>query len=144
MSDYAAVAGNMLLFFVAWLMAHSGLPPHPIKVLTLLCAVDLFMGVAKAHALRIDITSRRFTSGLLGKCGAIIFPICVGLGLGAVGFVDASFFSLFVVSGIILSEVYSIGANLYSVRTKKHAKEWDAFSFMLKRFRDLAEKILGG
>lgn len=134
---------NGLLFAVAWLMAHSGLPSHPVIVLTILCAADLFFGVGRTIRCKESFTSRRFASGVLSKLGLILIPVLIGLALGAAGLADAHFIALFAVSALMVSELYSIISNVYAIKYGVKLPEWDVLSLIMRKIRETAEKLLG-
>lgn len=132
--------GNGLLGFGAWALMYTGLPAEPVAILTVLVAVDFISGISRAHALGEPVTSHRMGVGMLTKCGVITVPLVMALtakGLGA----DFNWLVSWTVSVFILSETYSIIANIYAIKTGKIAPEWDAISLILSKIRSLIDVL---
>lgn len=132
--------GNVLLGLGAWALMYTGLPAEPVAILTVLVAVDFISGISRAHALGEPVTSRRMGVGMLTKCGVITVPLVMALtakGLGA----DFNWLVSWSISVLILSESYSIIANVYTIRTGKMAPEWDAVSLILSKIRSAVDLL---
>lgn len=74
------------------------------------------------------------------KCGVMTVPLVMALtakGLGA----DFNWLVSWTVSVFILSESYSIIANIYAVRTGILLPEFDAVNAVLKKVRSLIDVI---
>lgn len=132
--------GNGLLGLGAWALMYTGLPVEPIAILTVLVGVDFIAGVSRAHVLGEPVTSHRMRVGMLTKCGVITVPLVMALtakGLGA----DFNWLVSWTVSVFILSESYSIIANVYAIKTGVIMPEFDAVSAILKKVRSLIDVI---
>lgn len=134
--------GNILLGIGAWVLTYTGLPAEPVAILTVLMCVDFVAGISKSRVTSMPVTSYRIKVGAISKCGVITIPLVIALtakGLGA----DFNWLVNWTVSVFILSETYSIIANIYTIKTGKIAPEWDAISLILKKIRravDLLDK----
>ena len=132
--------GNCLLGLGAWALMYTGLPVEPAAILTVLMCVDFIAGVSRAHVLGEPVTSHRMKVGAVTKCGVMTVPLVMALtakGLGA----DFNWLVSWTVSVFILSETYSIIANIYAARTGIILPEFDAVSAVLKKVRSLIDVI---
>ena len=132
--------GNGLLGLGAWALMYTGLPAEPAAILAVLMCVDFIAGVSRAHTLGEPITSHRIKVGAMTKCGVMTVPLVMALtakGLGA----DFNWLVNWTVSVFILSETYSIIANIYAARTGIILPEFDAVSAVLKKVRSLIDVI---
>ena len=132
--------GNALLGLGAWALMYTGLPAEPAAILAVLMCIDFVSGVSRARALGEPVTSHRMKVGALTKCGVMTVPLVMALtakGLGA----DFNWLVSWTVSVFILSETYSIIANVFAIRTGKIAPEWDAVSLILSKIRSLIDVI---
>lgn len=132
--------GNCLLGLGAWALMYTGLPAEPAAILTVLMCVDFIAGISRAHVLGEPVTSHRMKVGAVTKCGVMTVPLVMALtakGLGA----DFNWLVSWTVSVFILSETYSIIANIYAARTGIILPEFDAVSAVLKKVRSLIDVI---
>ena len=132
--------GNGLLAVGAWALMYTGLPAEPAAILAVLMCVDFIAGVSRAHVLGEPVTSHRMKVGAVTKCGVMTVPLVMALtakGLGA----DFNWLVSWTVSVFILSETYSIIANIYAARTGIVLPEFDAVSAVLKKVRSLIDVI---
>ena len=132
--------GNGLLGLGAWALMYTGLPAEPAAILAVLMCVDFVAGVSRAHVLGEPVTSHRMKVGAVTKCGVMTVPLVMALtakGLGA----DFNWLVSWTVSVFILSETYSIIANIYAARTGIVLPEFDAVSAVLKKVRSLIDVI---
>lgn len=132
--------GNGLLGLGAWALMYTGLPAEPAAILAALMCVDFIAGVSRAHVLGEPVTSHRMKVGAVTKCGVMTVPLVMALtakGLGA----DFNWLVSWTVSVFILSETYSIIANIYAARTGVILPEFDAVSAVLKKVRSLIDVI---
>ena len=132
--------GNGILALGAWVLVYTGLPAEPAAILAVLICVDFAAGISRAHALGEPVTSHRMRVGALTKCGVLTVPLVMALtarGLGA----DFNWLVGWTVSVFILSETYSIIANIYTARTGIILPEFDAVSAVLKKVRSLIDVI---
>ncbi len=132
--------GNGLLGLGAWALMYTGLPAEPAAILAVLMCVDFVAGISRAHSLGESVTSHRMKVGAITKCGVLTVPLVMALtakGLGA----DFNWLVSWTVSVFILSETYSIIANIYAARTGIILPEFDAVSAALKKVRSLIDVI---
>lgn len=132
--------GNCILIGVAWVVTYTGLPVEPAAILAVLMAVDFIAGISRAHAVGKPVTSHRMKIGIISKCGVMTIPLVMALtakGLGA----DFNWLVSWSISMFILSETYSIIANIYTARTGIDAPEWDVVSLILSKIRLIAEAL---
>jgi len=106
-----------------------------------LLAIDLLTGVGKVIRLGHKPTSRRFLVGIMAKLTFLLVPIIVALGAKGIG-LDLTSLVNTVIYALILNEVYSSIANIYTIQTGIEAEEFDVLSKILKVLRDLIERIL--
>ena len=138
--NIAVWIGNGLLALGAWALMYTGLPAEPAAILAVLMCVDFVAGISRAHALGESVTSHRMKVGAATKCGVLIVPLVMALtakGLGS----DFTWLVQWTVSVFILSETYSIIANIYAARTGIILPEFDAVSAVLKKVRSLIDVI---
>lgn len=132
--------GNALLGLGAWVLMYTGLPAEPAAILAVLMCIDFIAGVSRARALGEPVTSHRMKVGAVTKCGVMTVPLVMALtakGLGA----DFNWLVSWTVSVFILSETYSIIANIYAARTGIILPEFDAVNAVLKKVRELIDVI---
>lgn len=132
--------GNGLLGLGAWALMYTGLPAEPAAILAVLMCVDFAAGISRAHALGEPVTSHRMKVGAITKCGVLTVPLVMALtakGLGS----DFTWLVQWTVSVFILSETYSIVANIYAAKTGVIMPEFDAVSAVLKKVRSLIDVI---
>ena len=132
--------GNGLLGLAAWALMYTGLPAEPAAILAVLMCVDFVAGVSRARVIGEPVTSHRIKVGTISKCGVITVPLVMALtakGLGA----DFNWIVNWTISVLILSESYSIIANVYTIRTGKIAPEWDAISLILSKIRSAVDLL---
>ena len=132
--------GNGLLGIGAWVLAYTGLPVEPAAILAVLMCVDFVAGISKSRVVGIPVTSDRIKVGTISKCGVMTVPLVMALtakGLGA----DFHWLVSWSISALILSESYSIIANVYTIRTGKIAPEWDAVSLILSKIRSAIDML---
>jgi len=132
--------GNGLIALAAWALVYTGLPAEPAAILAVLMCVDFVAGISRSHALGESVTSHRMKVGAIVKCGVLTVPLVMALtakGLGA----DFNWLVSWTVSVFILSETYSIIANIYAARTGIILPEFDAVSAVLKKVRSLIDVL---
>lgn len=140
MKDELAGIGNVLLGLGAWALMYTGLPAEPAAILAVLICIDFIVGVSRAHVLGEPVTSHRMRVGAVTKCGVMTVPLVMALTAKGLG-VDFNWIISWSISVLILSESYSIIANVFAIRTGKIAPEWDAVSLILSKIRSLIDVI---
>ena len=132
--------GNGLLALAAWALMYTGLPAEPAAILAVLMCVDFVAGVSRARVLGEPVTSHRIKVGTISKCGVMTVPLVMALTAKGLG-VDFNWLVGWSISVLILSESYSIIANVYTIRTGESAPEWDAVSLILSKIRSAVDLI---
>lgn len=123
----------------AWL-AYLGLDKEAILLFSLLLLIDYVTGVTKSYKLGYAITSVRMKYGILSKLSLLLIPIVLAIGAKAVG---SDFKSVLIIglNILILSEVYSIIGNIYSIRTHKELPEYDVVAMLGNKIRNMLLKL---
>jgi len=138
---------NMVLVFLAGmvtftlghlshLLNYIDLSPLAISMFSVLILIDYFTGIRKSKVLGENISSHKMKYGILSKVYLLIVPLSFAFAGKASPF-DLSFVistSLFL---LVLSEMYSILGNVYTVRTGEELPEWEVLSIMAKNIRKL-------
>jgi len=112
-----------------------------ISMYALLLAIDLLTGVLKAIKLGVKPTSRRFLTGVMAKLTFLLIPIILAIAAKAIG-IDLKVFVNTVINALILNEVYSTIANIYTIQTGRVAEEFDVLSKVLKFIRNFIDRML--
>lgn len=132
--------GNGLLALGAWALVYTGMPAEPAAILAVLMCVDFVAGISRARVMGEAVTSHRMKIGAISKCGVLTVPLVMALTAKALGS-DFQWLVQWTVSLFVLSEAYSIIANVYTARTGIAAPEWDAVSLVLKKVRNMVDVI---
>ena len=132
--------GNGLIGLAAWALVYTGLPAEPAAILAVLMCVDFVAGISKSRVTGIPVTSHRIKVGTISKCGVLTVPLVMALTAKGLG-VDFNWIISWSISVLILSESYSIIANIYTIRTGKIAPEWDAISLILSKIRSAVDLL---
>lgn len=120
-----------------------GLSIESYLILGILMVLDTIGGVMKSYVLYggYSIKSYKLSSGIISKLTIIGIPVIVawagrGVGLDFIGIAKA------ILGMLILSELYSILGNAYSIRIGKEIEEFDAVGFVIGKARDIIERII--
>lgn len=140
MTDGLASIGNALLAGAAWVLMYTGLPAEPAAILAVLMCVDFVAGISRARVLGEPVTSHKIKVGTISKCCVMTIPLVMALTAKGLG-VDFNWLVGWSISVLILSESYSIVANIYTIRTGVAAPEWDAVSLILSKIRSAIDLI---
>ena len=103
--------------------------------LSVLLAIDYVTGLFKASALKQSIKSNKMKYGLISKLVIFLVPIVFALGSTALGRDPGGILDISLTI-LILSEIYSILGNIYSIRSGKEMPEYDAISAIGNKLRD--------
>lgn len=112
-----------------------------VALYALLLAIDIFTGVLKAIKLGNKPTSKSFLIGIMAKLTFLLIPITIAVAAKGIG-LDLTSFVTTVIAALMLNEVYSTIANIYTINTGIPAAEFDVLSKLLKFIRDFIERIL--
>lgn len=121
-------------------MQYLGLNAENFLILFVLMAIDFFTGAVKSFICAC-FTIKRLWVGMISKILFLLIPVIFALGIKALGNSEYNLFLGFVVDGLVLSEVFSILRNIYTIKTGKEIADFDFLSILIKIFRN---KILNG
>ena len=138
--NIAVWIGNGLLALGAWALMYTGLPAEPAAILAVLMCIDFVAGVSRARVIGEPVTSHRIKVGTISKCAVMTVPLVLALAAKGMG-ADFNWIVGWAISVLILSESYSIIANVYTIRTGKIAPEWDAISLILSKIRSAVDLL---
>jgi len=131
---------NFCVVCLAGWLTWAGLDVEVFSVFAVLLIFDYVTGVGKAKRLGHAITSNKMKYGVVSKLSLLIIPLT--LGLAAKGMKMEAENVLYVGMNIlILSEVYSIIGNTYSIRTKEELPEYDVLASFGKKIRNRLIKM---
>lgn len=129
------VIWNSFAAFMAMILVWAGVNEQTYSIFTFLLLTDYVTGISKAYMMGDSITSNKSKYGIMSKASLLIIPIILGLGGKAVG-ADFSTILYWSMNVLIMSELYSIIANVYSIRTGEELPEFDVLQLIGKRIRD--------
>lgn len=139
--DTMQSVGNFLLFLAGWVLVYTGFPAEPAGILAALMVLDFLSGLAKAHATGEAISSRRMKSGAASKTMLLLVPLAVALAAKGMG-QDFSWLLSWVISVMILAELYSFISNVYAMRTGESLPEWDVMAIIGKKLQRVLERMM--
>lgn len=120
-----------------------GLSTHSYAILAFFILLDTFTGVLRAgilHGWR-EVTSFKFTTGLVSKLLIIFIPLMIALAGKGVG-MDLTFVAQSAIGMLILAQFYSILGNIHAIKIRKDVKEFDAVSWVIAHIQSIVEKML--
>lgn len=120
------------------MLTYAGINEEVFFIFTVLVVIDFITGVSKAYAVGQSITSNKAKYGVVSKFSLLFIPIVMALGAKAVG-QDGTVLFVWGMNLLILSEVYSIIGNIYTIRSKSELPEWDVISLLGKKIRQFME-----
>lgn len=134
---------NTLLAGFATFLTYLGLNKEAFTLFAALLLIDYVTGVGKAGIIGQSITSNRMKYGIASKMVLLFIPIVLAIGAKIINQPSDSI--LFIgVNILVLSEVYSIIGNIYSMRTKEELPEIDAVAAIGRFIRDKLIALGGG
>ena len=105
-----------------------------IKILAILMALDIFLGVIKAIRLNKKICFRVLLTGMITKLSILILPMILALVAKALSF-DFTWFVKAVLNILVLAEAFSSITNIISIRQKKDVQNTDFITKLLYAVR---------
>lgn len=136
------VVYNIIVGFVAWVLAYTGLPIEAAAILGFLMIVDYAMALIVASHLGEDISSKRMKYGALGKLMTFFYPLLIALAFKATG-ADMNTPLIAGVVILIFGELYSIGSHIAIYKYNYRMPELDAFKLLVgavgKKLRSMIE-----
>lgn len=134
---------NTLLAGLATLLTYLGLNKEAFTLFAALLLIDYVTGVGKAWIIGQSITSNKMKYGIASKMVLLFIPIVLAIGAKIIK-QDAEDILFVGINILVLSEVYSIIGNIYSMRTKEELPEIDAVAAIGKFIRDKLIALGGG
>jgi len=134
---------NTLLAGFAMFLTYLGLNKEAFTLFAALLFIDYLTGVGKAGVLGQSITSNKMKYGIASKMVLLFIPIVLAIGAKIIKH-DAEDILFVGINILVLSEVYSIIGNIYSMRTKEELPEIDAVAAIGKFIRDKLIALSGG
>ena len=138
-SVYAKVVFNFFTVCIGGMLTYLGLNGESFFLFSVLLVIDYITGVAKAYRLGHCITSNKMKYGVLSKLSLLLIPVVLAIGAKAVG-ADFKTVLMVGINILVLSEIYSIIGNIYSIRTKDELPEYDVVAMLGKRIRNVLIK----
>lgn len=135
-SSTMPVVFNMLTLFIGSLMTYLGINGESFFLFAVLLFIDYITGITKARCMSAAITSNRMKYGIISKLSLLLIPLILAIGAKAVN-ADFSTVLLVGINILVLSEVYSIIGNIYTIRTREELPEYDVVAILGKRIRNI-------
>lgn len=125
---------NTLAILLSSLFVYLDLKEDLIYSLTALLVIDYITGLMKASRIGDSITSNKMKYGMASKLILLLIPITLAFGAKALGF-DLSPLVLVCIGILVLSEMYSIIANIVCYTKGTYLPEIDALSMIANYIR---------
>lgn len=135
-TTFMKIIWNSFVVLFSGILAYLEISQEPFTLFSILLIIDYLTGLAKAKTLQVSITSNKMKYGLISKLSLLIIPIILAIGAKATG-ADYHYVLLSGMYILILSEVYSIIGNIYSIRTREELPEYDAVAMLGKQIRNI-------
>lgn len=107
-----------------------------------LIVIDYLTGLGKAYQLGHSITSNKMKYGIVSKLALVTVPITLAVAAKGLD-KDADILLTASMSILIISEVYSIIGNYYSMTTGEEMPEYDAVAAIAKKLRTALIRMEG-
>jgi toxin secretion/phage lysis holin len=131
---------NTILVFLASILTYLGLDVETFTILGYLLFIDYVTGILKARTLSHCISSNKMKYGVVSKFSLVLIPLVIALGAKALQ-ANSDEFLYIGMNILILSEVYSIVGNIYTIRSKEELPEWDAVAALGHRIRTMLIRL---
>ena len=135
-TTFMKIIWNSFVVLFSGILAYLEISQEPFTLFSILLIIDYLTGLTKAKTLQVSITSNKMKYGLISKLSLLIIPIILAIGAKATG-ADYHYVLLSGMYILILSEVYSIIGNVYSIRTREELPEYDAVAMLGKQIRNI-------
>lgn len=122
---------------------YLNLTPISVEVLAWFIVADMITGILRTIVLHggASFKSSIWERGLVAKSLIIFLPFGVALAGKGIG-VDISYLAQNCLNVFILSELYSIIGNIYSIKTGSVKVEFDAIGWLYNGVKDLLKKFI--
>ena len=134
------IAFNIFTVCTATFLTYLGLDKEAYAIYSILLVIDLFTGWIKAGKLGIARTSVRLKYGVLTKLMLLLMPIVLALGAKAVGLEFKTILDV-CITILVLSEVYSIIGNMYTIKSGEELPEYDAVAMIGSKLRSVLIRL---
>ena len=134
----AKVGFTSVLGAISWVLTYAGINKEVFAIFAVLVVIDFITGIGKAYILKQSITSNKAKYGVLSKFSLIFLPVVMALAAKGVG-ANATTFFTWGMNLLIMSELYSIIGNIYSIRNGKELPEWDVVALLGRKIREKFE-----
>ena len=135
----AKVTFSTLMAAISWVLTYTGIDVEVFGIFSALIVVDFVTGILKARRLNQRVTSNRAKYGVASKFSLVLLPIVMAAGAKAIG-QDASTLFVWGMNLLIISEVYSVIGNIYTIRSGDELPEWDVISLLGRSIREKFER----
>lgn len=114
------------------------IPSEQFLILAVLMVIDFMAWISKQYVLDPkEITSHRASIWALKKAWILIIVLALSLTLNWVWFWEKNDYIVAFLGVLIMSEMYSIIQNVYTMRTWQKVSEYDALSIIIKKLWDI-------
>jgi hypothetical protein len=129
---------NVCLVCIASILTWAGIDHEAFYILTLLILIDYITGLGKCYRLKLNQTS--YT--IVAKLSLILVPLAVALTSKGLE-MNAELLVFVAMDILILSELYSIIGNIYTIRSGNLLPEYDAIALLANKIKNLMIKLSG-
>ena len=114
-----------------------------LTILWILMVIDFILWIWKQWRINPrEITSHKAWLWAMKKMTTMLVILAIWFAFRWIWFKDIMSYMQWMLSIIIMAEVYSIVQNAYTIRTGKIVKEYDVISLFLKSFWDLIQNMI--
>ena len=131
---------NFIMLTLASFLTYIGIDQNALAMYTLLLFIDYITGIKKAHALKENIDSHKMKYGIMSKLYLLFIPIALSVASKATP-LNISHLVSISLTLLVLSELYSIIANIYTARKGVELPEWEILSVLAKNIRDFTMSL---
>jgi len=135
---------SYVVVFVATLK-FLGITPISAIVLIVFMVTDVITGMIRSYLLngKDSVKSSVWERGVLSKGLVILVPLGIGLAGKGVGLdAELPLVAQGIINIMIFAEMYSWIGNIYSIRTGKIKKEFDAMNYVLRAIQAMLKKFI--
>ncbi|WP_373069820.1 phage holin family protein [Sulfurimonas sp.] len=141
-SSIAKTVFNFFTVCAASFLVYLDIEVETYSIYAVLLIIDLFTGWIKAGKLGEPRTSVRMKYGILTKLMLLLMPIVLALGAKAVGVEFKTILDV-CMTILVLSEVYSIIGNMYTIKSGGELPEYDAIAMIGGKIRTFLIRLAG-
>jgi len=105
-------------------------------LLIILMLIDSCLGALKAYRLGYKPKGSIFLWGIMSKLIFILIPVSLAMAGKTIDY-DFSIVVKIVMVVLVISELYSILGNIYTIKNKEEIEKFDAVSLMIKKLQSM-------